>query len=221
MTTRQQGVCWKCGTAIGEVLVCAGCGAPQPTQSGADLFAVLGLARGLAIDPGGLEARYHAAARTVHPDRYQTADARERELSLVASATVNRAYRTLRDPVARGRYWLELHGTALAERNAAVPPALAAEVFETQEKLAELRGATGAEAVALRSEVRGLHDALAARLEGLRAALVEQYARWNGDAAGALEELKRRLSEIAYLGTLLGDVEDAIGDGLRGTDHRH
>ena len=33
--------------------------------------------------------------------------------------------------------------------------------------------------------------------------------------------LRRRLAEIAYLRTLLGDVEDAIGEGLRGTDHRH
>jgi molecular chaperone HscB len=189
--------------------------------AGADLFAVLGLARRLEVDPGALEARYHAAARAVHPDRYQTAGERERELSLVASAAVNRAYRTLRDPVARGRYWLTLHGTALADRGTAVPATLAAEVFATQEKLAELRAATGVAASALGSDVRGLRDALAARLDGLRAALVEQYACWNGNATGALEELALRLSEIAYLRTLLGDVEDALGEGLRGTDHRH
>src|SRR5262249_32717284 len=53
-----------------------------------------------------------------------------------------RAYRTVRDPIARGRYWLELHGTPLGERNKQVPPALAELVFETQEQLAELRGAS-------------------------------------------------------------------------------
>jgi molecular chaperone HscB len=185
---------------------------------GADLFAVLGLPRRLAIDSADLERRYHEASRAVHPDRHQTAAPRERELSLGASAVVNRAYRLLRDPVARGRYWLELHGTALAEDSKTVPPEIAAEVFETQEKLADLRAARGAEAAALGAEVRELRDELAARLASLRAELETLYGR-NG--AVSLDELRRRLKEIAYLRTLLGDVEDATGEGLRGTDHRH
>src|SRR5262245_47832920 len=115
--------CWRCYAAAGTSLVCPQCAAPQPLVSGTDLFAVLGLPRRLAVDSTELEERYHAAARAVHPDRYQTAGERERQLSVVASAAVNRAYRTLRDPVARGRYWLELHGTRLAERNTEVPPA--------------------------------------------------------------------------------------------------
>src|SRR5207244_305948 len=85
--------------------------------------------------------RDHAASRAVHPGRFQTASRRERELSLAGSAAVNRAYRTLRDPVARGRYWLELHGARLGDGSPQVPPAIAAEVFETQEKLEELRAA--------------------------------------------------------------------------------
>jgi molecular chaperone HscB len=183
---------------------------------------VLGLPRRLAVDVADLERRYHDASRVTHPDRYQTAAARERELSVAASAAVNRAYRLLRDPVARGRYWLELHGAPLAEDSKTVPPAIAAEVFDTQEKLAELRGARGVEAEALGAEVRGLRDELSVRLAGLRAALDAVY-RANGDANGgpSLDELRRRLKEIAYLRTLLGDVEDAIGEGLRGTDHRH
>ena len=202
-------------------VACAGCGAPQPLAPDGDLFAALGLPRRLALDGADLEARYHAAARAVHPDRHQTASERARALSLDASALVNRAYRTLRDPVSRGRYWLALHGAPLAEHGARVPPALAAEVFETQERLAELRDAPGSGAGTTRAEVRTIHDALARRLDALRTALVEQYARWNGNGTEALAALRERLSEIAYLRTLLGDVEDALGEGLRGTDHRH
>jgi molecular chaperone HscB len=212
--------CWRCGAAV-PGLACASCDAVQPVAAGADLFAVLGLPRRLAIDVAELEQRYHDASRLVHPDRHSTAGERERELSLAASAVVNRAYRTLRDPVARGRYWLELHGTRVAERGQQVPPALAAEVFETQETLEALRGATGADADRLRGEVGALRDGLAGRLEGLRAALVASYAQGDGGRPAALEELKRRLAEIAYLRTLLGDIEETIGDGLRGTHHRH
>jgi molecular chaperone HscB len=193
----------------------------QPVAEGADLFAVLALPRRLAVDLADLERRYHAASRAVHPDRHQTASGRERDLSLAASAAVNRAYRTLRDPVARGRYWLELHGTRLGDEGPRVPPEIAAEVFETQEKLEELRAAArGPEAEALRREVVELRAAFADRLEGLRDALVARYSDTNGAGVG-LDELRRRLSEIAYLRTLLGDIEESIGEGFRGTDHRH
>jgi len=209
--------CWKCRAEPGAALVCPRCAAIQPLPPDADLFAVLGLPRQLALDLADLERRYHAASRAVHPDRFQTAGPRERELSLGASAAVNRAYRTLRDPVARGRYWLELHGARLGDGGPQVPAPIAAEVFETQEKLEELRTAASPE---LRREVEALRARFTGRLGVLRDELSALYASANGGAP-SLDELKRRLSEIAYLRTLLGDIEDATGEGLRGTDHRH
>ena len=201
--------------------MCPRCGAVQPLPPGADLFAVLGLPRRLAIDTADLERRYHAASRAVHPDRHQTASTHERELSLAASAAVNRAYRTLKDPVARGRYWLEVHGARLGDDGPRVPPAIAAEVFETQEKLEELRSAaTAVETDALRREVHDIRSRFADRLDALRSGLTARYAEENGTSV-PLDELKSRLSEIAYLRTLLGDIESTIGEGFRGTDHRH
>jgi molecular chaperone HscB len=188
----------------------------QPAAPDADLFAMLGLPRRLAIDAEDLERRYHAASRAVHPDRFQTADPRERGLSLAASAAVNRAYRTLRDPAALGRYWLELHGTPLGENNNQVPPTLAAEVFAVQEKLEELRAAP--DDAAVRAEVRVLRDELAERLEAMNARLLEGAERATTDALAAL---KHRLSEAAYLRTLLGDVDATLAEETRGTHHRH
>jgi molecular chaperone HscB len=209
--------CWRCHATRDDGLVCPRCDAVQPLAPEADLFAVLGLPRRLAVDPADLERRYHAASRAVHPDRHQTSDDRQREFSLAASAAVNRAYRTLRDPVARGRYWLELHGTRIGDEGARVPPTIAADVFETQEKLEELRAAGASDA--LRDEVRGLRERFAARLDGLGHDLVASFGTENGGPA--LEDLRRRLAEIAYLRTLLGDIDATIGEGLRGTYHRH
>ena len=202
--------CWHCSGRTGLGLVCLQCESPQPLPPAVDLFSVLGLPRHLVVDRTGLEERYHAASRVVHPDRHQAAAERNRELSLVASAAVNRAYRTLRDPVARGRYWLELHGAPLGERNNQVPPALAALVFETQEQLESLRGGVGD---GERRAVEAVRGELDARVRELVFELEDRYTAWDAAdsaAAGVLDELKRRLSEIAYLSTLQGDVEEAL-----------
>ena len=203
-----EGACWRCG-AFAAVLACAACGAPQASVADLDRFAVLGLPRRLTVDRDDLERRYLDASRAVHPDRHQTADDRTRALSLAASAAVNQAYRTLRDPVARGRYWLELHGMALGKDNNRVPPALAELVFETQETLEEFRSG-GAE----RESVAATHATLDARLQGLVADLAARYPAWDAadpTAPVVLDELKTRLSEIAYLDTLVEDVDEALG----------
>ena len=205
--------CWHCAGRTGLALVCLGCEAPQPLAPSTDLFSLLGLPRRLVVDRTELEERFHEASRAVHPDRHQVAPERTRELSLMASATVNRAYRTLRDPVARGRYWLELHGAPLGAGSNRVPPDLAAFVFETQELLEELRAAGGDDGA--RRAVEAVHRQLDQRVRDLVTELETRYREWDatsGSDAAALEELARRLSDIAYLSTLLGDVEDALGD---------
>jgi len=204
--------CWRCQTGPHAALLCPACEAPLPLAPDADLFTVLGLPRSLAVDRADLERRYHAMSRAVHPDRHQTGDARARELAERVSAAVNRAYRTLRDPVLRGRYWLELHGRPLHESGQKVPPALATLVFETQEKLEDVRADP---AGAVRADVEAVRAELVARLGRLR----DELQRLYGGAVDA-DELARRLSEIAYLRTLRGDVEAALGE-LSGTDSRH
>jgi molecular chaperone HscB len=204
--------CRQCRAEVGAALVCPRCEAIQPLASGADLFAVLGLPRRLAVDVADLERRYLAASRAVHPDRHQTAEPRARELSLAASAVVNRAYRTLRDPVARGRYWLELYGGGMANDGAGVPPEIAAEVFETQEQLAELRAAAGPQAETLRRDAGAMRGRLADRLETFQDRLVASYGNGNDPAGPPIAELGKRLAEIAYLRRLLGDVEQALGE---------
>src|SRR5262249_7027019 len=179
------------------------CEAVQPFSGEPDLFAVLGLPRRLLVDPVDLERRYHDTSRLVHPDRFQTAGARERELSVDASAAVNRAYRTLRDPIALGRYWLTLNGVALGGGQQGVAPALAALVFAIQEQLEELRAAGTEDAASHRREVSESREEVATRLDRLRTELLKLYGAEDGPA---LEDLRERLAEIAYLRTLLGDI---------------
>jgi hypothetical protein len=126
---------------------------------------------------------------------------------------MTRAYRTLRDPVSRGRYWLELNGEKLADNNKGVPVELAELVFEVQEQLGELRGARNGSAGALGAGVK----ARRAELEGLvtrtQEELERNFVRWDegvGERRELVNELKSALSTIAYLRTLTRDVDCAL-----------
>jgi molecular chaperone HscB len=205
----RDGECWRCSARVGLSPACGVCSAPQAVAGAADHFTILGLERSLVLDQAEVERRYHDASRLVHPDRHQIGEAAAARISIETSAAVNRAYRTLRDPVARGRYWLELHGESLAENNNRVPPALAALVFDVQEQLEDLRR-TPADAD-LRGRVESVRATVAADYGGRLEALAACYDRWRAAASPeVLAELKERLSEIAYLRTLLADVDEGL-----------
>jgi molecular chaperone HscB len=206
--------CWQCGAAHAPDLFCPACDAIQPFPERADYFQVLGVPRHLVIDAEALQQRYYELHRRLHPDLYQTAPQPARVASLRNTATVNRAYQTLRDPIDRGLYWLALQGESLGANNNRVPPALAELVFEIQEKLEDFRAARSRNGdAAVAAEVAAAHAALLERQTALLEELQENFSRWDAGSAdpGVLtRELKATLSALAYLGTLIRNVEKAL-----------
>lgn len=208
-------LCLNCGKHTARQLACGGCGvvASSPARE-ADYFSLFGLPRKLALDVDDLGARYYALSRRFHPDLLQDRPPAERDAGVRATAIVNNAYRTLKDPVQRGLYWLSLHGESLGRDNERVPAELAAQVFEVQEKLEELRDAR-ARGDASREEgrVRAIRDGLRARMRDFDARLEANFRRndlTEGDDAAALGRTKAVLSELHYMRTLLRDVEKEL-----------
>ncbi len=213
--------CSSCEREQEPRLLCAQCGAPL--GAGLDCFAALGLPRTLTLDPARLEQIYHDLGRRIHPDRFANGAVKLRAASLRGTALLTRAYRTLRDPVSRGLYWLELNGHKLADNNKSVPADLAEMVFEVQEQLADLRAArdgSGGEAERLRGVVDERRVELNRMIEGAQRELAQNFARWDAhhaheDRPGAdgasrdalVMELKSVLSKIAYLRTLIRDID--------------
>jgi molecular chaperone HscB len=206
--------CWQCGADRSSNLFCPNCAAIQPLPDDADYFQVLGVPRRLEQDAQILQQRFYELHRQWHPDRYQTGPQEARSASLRNTAAVNRAYSTLRDPVERGEYWLTLQGETLGANNNRVPPDLAALVFEVQEKLEDLRAACGRDgAEGLRRDVAAAQAELRERQAALLEELDGNFARWDAGAAEPAvlnRELKAILSALAYLRTLLRDVEKEL-----------
>jgi molecular chaperone HscB len=203
--------CLSCGRRQEPSLICAECGSPLAAPI--DCFAALGLPRKLTIDLDALERRYHDLSRKIHPDRFASKGPKVRDASLRATATLTRSYRTLRDPVARGLYWLELNGEKLAENNKRVPPELAELVFEVQEQLAEMQlSADPEEAVERATEIAARRIELQFKMDEALAELDRTFAKWDESADQKMltSELKTTLSNIAYLRTLIRDVDRAL-----------
>lgn len=105
-------------------------------------FRLFGLPEHFALDLDDLSERYLRLRQTVHPDLYATAGEREKRLSLQASTQVNEAYQTLKDPLARARYLLNLlTGGQGDDQETTKDMAFLMEQMELREALAEAREA--------------------------------------------------------------------------------
>src|SRR5260370_2417607 len=108
-----------------------------------DYFTVFGLPRKLAVDAPALQRRFDELSREHHPAFHHGADAARQAEALAASALVNRAYRALRDPLARVEYLIALEEGREVREGATdkskAPRELLEEMLEVQEALAEAK----------------------------------------------------------------------------------
>ena len=185
-----------------------------------DYFTVFGLPRKLGVDGEALQRRFYELSRQHHPDFHQGVGAERQAEVLDQSALVNRAYRALREPLARVEYLIALEeGREIREGATAKPKApreLLEEMMEVQEALEEAKaeGLGGDAGTRLREERRRLEERYAAEAT----AVVGRTAEWDrlvdegGDRRPLLEWFKQRLATRAYLRTVIGDLSDALGE---------
>ncbi|HEX8986240.1 MAG TPA: Fe-S protein assembly co-chaperone HscB [Bryobacteraceae bacterium] len=170
-----------------------------------DYFQIFDLPRKLSIDAFHLEQRFYELSRKLHPDRFLRATAAERERSLEASALLNDAYRTLRNPVARAEHLLKLEGRE-ADGSAQAPPELLAEVFELNEALEEVRDGREAARPGLERDWQRFLVLLGeadAHLDSLS-------RRYDSGEPGALEQIRTVLMRRRYLANLLAQVDRVL-----------
>ena len=175
-------------------------------------FEVMGIPKRLIVDHDELSRRFYELSREHHPDFHQTGSAAERLAAVSRTASLNAAYRTLGDPVALGRWWLEQKADSLGSGNNRVSPDLMMTVMEVQEQLEAAR-ATGDAAgrAAVEAQLADVKREHAARMDELRSNF-ESWDALGHDVADAtlLADLKRILSEVSYLATLKRDVETTL-----------
>ena len=165
-----------------------------------DHFALFELPRSFRIDAATLDRRYRALQADVHPDRHASgSDAAGQRMALQASARVNEAYATLRDPAARGEYLLSLEGVeSMSETDTAMPAEFLVEQMERREAIDEARSD---------GDIAALETALG-DIDGERRALIDALA--NAFVARALTDAKTAVRKLRFLDRVKSEINDAL-----------
>jgi len=221
-TTPSLQVCRDCGGgAPVDVHFCPQCTKILSLGRHGDYFAFLGLPHRLTLETAEIERRFRALSRQFHPDFFYNATPAERMASLERSSYLNDAYRTLRDPVTRLQYVLQIEGlspASPADASRQVPPSLLEEVFALNEELDEVRAArtAGAPANVWQGRLERARGPVDAKRREHEAQLQELAARWDtladrprddADRREVLRALGDRFLERTYINNLLAGIE--------------
>ncbi len=165
-----------------------------------DPFDMLGAERRFDLDLTMLEKTHRELSRALHPDKFARAGASERRAALEKAASVNEAWRTLRDPIRRAEALFALAGLEVGEDKEPKPSsAFLMDVMESREELAEARAAKDL------AKVRTLAKGIEAKARSVEAKLTSGFeAKKDKESLAALLPL---LGELRFYKRFLEEVE--------------
>lgn len=101
-----------------------------------NFFTLLKLPEAFVIDLEKLDQNYQGIQKEIHPDRFASFDDETKLESIKKTAQVNDAYQTLKSPIRRAEYLLQLHGVNIHdEKYTAVPQDFLMQQMEWREEL--------------------------------------------------------------------------------------
>lgn len=163
-------------------------------------FELFDLPTSFLIDRALLDQSYRKLQSEVHPDRFAAGSSAERLRSMQWATHANEAYQTLKSPVSRARYLLQLNGIDTQEEtNTAMPADFLMQQMEWREAIDEARSALDIDA--LEKLLLELNREAIAQESELHIAIDEQrdYPR----AAGIVRKLR-------FLDKVRDEIQQAI-----------
>jgi molecular chaperone HscB len=220
-------MCWHCQSEMTGEYFCEQCVKVQPLSKELDYFACLGLPRLLNIDTDNLEATFYELSRSFHPDFYHNKTQTEQAISLKNSALLNTAYRTLKDPIRRAEYLLQLEAGSAKDIRTSPPADLFEEILELQEDMEEFRSMSDQDSPdreRLRAKLIDERETLERRQQDMEAYLSSLFAKWDDlqnlsdrhdtqrrEKDDVLKEMREVLSNRTYLRNILNDLITTLG----------
>jgi len=171
-----------------------------------NFFELFGLNPCFNLDAERLHAQQQHLLARCHPDRFVNASEREKRLSVQMASWVNQANETLRDPVKRAAYLLQVSGVEAGDESETTSDSgFLMEQIELREEIEACRN---------RDDALDCCDQIAAKL-GRRASQLEQEfvtsfeakdleaARLSGRKMQFIQRIQQQLSDLQF------ELEDA------------
>lgn len=221
-------MCWHCQSEVTGEYFCDQCVKVQPLSKDSDYFTYLGLPRLLNIDGPALETKFYELSRAFHPDFFQNKTEAERTISLANSAALNTAYRTLKDPIRRAEYLVQLEAGSAKDIRTSPPAELFEEILTIQEDLEAFRDASAeqdhAGGAPLRAKLQADREMLEQRERDMEARLLGLFTAWDvlqksgprnaprsPEKDALLKQMREILSNRTYLRNILNDLVTTTG----------
>jgi molecular chaperone HscB len=165
-----------------------------------DFFALFGLPRRFEVDEAALEGAFHDLQAQVHPDRHAHLPDADKRRSMQWATRVNEGFRTLRKPLARAMYLLELNGVDPAlEVNTAMSPEFLMEQMEWREAVEEARQAGAVD------ELETLHQRLRQHARQMLG-MLQRTLDDEQDLEAAAETVRR----LMFIEKLQHEIDEAL-----------
>lgn len=152
-----------------------------------------------ALDRERLDIAYRELQNKVHPDKFAAKSEAEQRVAMQWATKVNEAYQTLKQPISRGVYLLQLQGIdPMSAHNTSIAPAFLMQQMEWREAI---------------NEARDAKDLVA--LEQLQAQLNKAYRAAESELADLLdinknpEAATESVRKLKFMDKLLDEVGDA------------
>ncbi|RZQ56246.1 co-chaperone HscB [Pseudidiomarina tainanensis] len=151
------------------------------------------------LDAAELQQRYRKLQQTMHPDRFANGSERDKLMAVQRTSQLNDAYQTLRSPLSRAEYLLELRGIELAhEQTTLQDPEFLMAQMEWRERIEEVDDFDSLDAA---------YKDLQEQMRDLQSELEQQL---NSDANDKAANTVRKLKFMHKLHHELEQIEERI-----------
>ena len=159
-----------------------------------NFYELFGLPESFEVDVALLSDRYLELQKEIHPDRFASASDQEKRLSMQWTTQANTAFETLKNPLRRAIYLLELRGVTPAD-NPVLPPEFLMDQIELREELEDIEA----------SSTEGEADL--ARLDGFNRSVKEVLVKIENEFSRSLDsnldKAEQAVYEMQFLSKLL------------------